>query len=43
MLQENDGGEEQEVNKTADHVNNSKEAILIIRCYKDIIKHKNTK
>ena len=43
LLQENDDVEEQGVNKTANNVNNSSEAVLIIRCYKDIIKTQNRK
>ena len=43
LLQENDDVEEQGVNKTANNVNNSLEAVLIIRCYKDIIKTQNRK
>ena len=35
--------EKQGLNKTANNVNNSQQAILIIRCYKDIIKTKNKK
>ena len=42
-MQENDDVEEQGVNKTANNVNNSSEAVLIIRCYKDIIKTQNKK
>ena len=37
-LQENNDVEEQELNKAANNVNNSQEAIVIIHCYKDIIK-----
>ena len=43
LLQENDDVEEQGVNRTANNVNNSSEAVLIIRCYKDIIKTQNKK
>ena len=43
LLQENDDVEEQGVNRTANNVNNSSEAVLIIRCYKDIIKTQNRK
>ena len=35
--------EKQGLNKTANNVNNSQQTILIIRCYKDIIKTKNKK
>ena len=37
-LQENNDVEEQEFNKAANNVNNSQEVIVIIHCYKDIIK-----
>ena len=37
-LQENNDVEEQELNKAANNVNNSQEVIVIIHCYKDIIK-----
>ena len=43
LLQENDDDEEQRINKTANNVNNSQEAIVIIRHYKDIIKTQNKK
>ena len=39
-LQENDNIEEQELNETANNVNNSQEAIAIIRRYEDLLKHK---
>ena len=41
-LQENDV-EEQGLNKTGNNVNNSQEAIIIIRRYEDIIKTQNKK
>ena len=41
LLQENDDVEEQALNGTANNVNNSQEAILIIRHYKDIIRTQN--
>ena len=37
-LQENDYVEEQGLNETANNVNNSPEAVLIIHCYESIIK-----
>ena len=43
LLQENDDDEEQRINKTANNVNNSQEAIVIIRHYKDIIKTQTKK
>ena len=36
--QENDNVKVQELNETANNVNNSQEAIVIICCYQDIIK-----
>ena len=42
-LQENDNVEEQELNETANNVNNSQEAIVIIRHHEDIIKTQNKK
>ena len=42
-LHENDNIEEQELNETANNVNNSQEAIVIIRRYEDIIKRQNKK
>ena len=42
-LQENDDAEEQELNETANNVNNSQELILIIHCYEAIIKIQNKK
>ena len=42
-LQENDNVEEQELNETANNVNNSQEAIVMIRCYEGIIKMQNKK
>lgn len=41
LLQENDDVEEQALNGTANNVNNSQEAILIIRHYEDIIRTQN--
>ena len=41
LLQENDDFEEQALNGTANNVNNSQEAILIIRHYEDIIRTQN--
>lgn len=41
LLQENDDVEEQALNVTANNVNNSQEAILIIRHYEDIIRTQN--
>ena len=41
LLQENDDLEDQWVNKTANNVNNSQEAILIIHRYENIIKTHN--
>ena len=38
LLQENDHVEEQELNETANNVNNSQEAIVIIRRCEDFIK-----
>ena len=37
-LQENNDVEEQGLNKAANNVNSSQETIVIIHCYKDIIK-----
>ena len=42
-LKENDDVEEQGLNETANNVNNSQEAIAIIRRYMEIIKKKNKK
>ena len=42
-LQENDNVEEQELNETANNINNSQEAIVIICCYEDIIKTQDKK
>ena len=42
-LQENDNVEEQELNEKTNNVNNSEEAMVIIRRYEDIIKTKNKK
>lgn len=41
LLQENDDVEKQALNGTANNVNNSQEAILIIRHYEDIIRTQN--
>lgn len=41
LLQENDDVEEQALNGTANNVNNSQEAILIICHYEDIIRTQN--
>ena len=41
LLQENDDVEEQALNGTANNVNNSQEAIFIIRHYEDIIRTQN--
>ena len=41
LLQENDDVEEQGLNGTANNVNNSQEAILIIRHYEDVIRTQN--
>ena len=43
LLQENDNVEEQRLNETANNVNNSQEAILMICHYEDIIKTQNKK
>ena len=42
-LQENDYDEGQKLNKTANNVNNSQEAMLLIHRYEDIIKTQNKK
>ena len=42
-LKENNDVEEQGLNKTVNNVNNSQEAIVIIRRYEDIIKTQNKK
>ena len=42
-LQENDNVEEQELNETANNVNNYQDAIVIIRRCEDIIKTQNKK
>ena len=42
-MQENDDVEEQGLNETANNVNNSQEAIIIIRRYESIIKTQNKK
>ena len=43
LLKENDDVDEQEFNKTVNNVNNSQEAVVIIRCYEDIVKTQNKK
>ena len=43
LLQENDNVKEQELNETGKNVHNSQEAVVIIRCYEDIIKAQNKK
>ena len=42
-MQENADVEEQELNKTANNVNNFQEAILLFHRYEDIIKTQNKK
>ena len=42
-LQENDGVDEVGLNETANNVNNSQEAIIIIHLYDDIVKTQNKK
>ena len=42
-LKENDDVEEQRLNETANNINNSQEAIVLIRRYEEIIKTQNKK